>query len=211
MKGKAYLHRQKKEDRPEGDFFNTPKSLVWAAMDIIKNEFPEGKTILEPCCGHNSIAEVLVDDYNIQVTCNDLYCEENTVSQLDYTNWKNIDEELYFSSHEYIITNPPFSLWDDFVNTAKKHCKKFMFIGRLNYFGTKGRMEKDLWAGLKLVRVFNRYVDYRTTYRKDGLFHVGGQCTGWFLWDINYEGLPYIEVCDVDPWAKLGSFKNGKF
>lgn len=117
----------------------------------------------------------------------------------------------YLTAHfaqEYIITNPPFSLWDEFVLKAKSHCKKFMFIGRLNYFGTFGRYEKGLWDNLKWILPFNRYIDYRTPYREDALFHVGSQATAWFLWDIEYEGYPMTQVLDVQKYAKLGAYKE---
>ena len=39
MKGKAFENRKKKEDRPEGDSYPTPKSLIWVAKDFIMDEF----------------------------------------------------------------------------------------------------------------------------------------------------------------------------
>ena len=108
---------------------------------------------------------------------------------------------------KYVITNPPFSLWDKFVVKAKSHCKKFMFIGRLNYFGTNNRFQSGLWKNLKAVYPFNRYVDYQTPYREDGLFHVGAMATAWFLWDMKYIGEPKIRVLDIQKYAKLGNFK----
>ena len=33
--GKAYANRKDKESRPEGDFYSTPKSLVWVAAGIM--------------------------------------------------------------------------------------------------------------------------------------------------------------------------------
>lgn len=201
MKGKAYANRKRKEDRPEGDFYSTPKSLVWVASEVIAENFPSAY-ILEPAEGDRAISEVL-EQWKFQVIGNDLY---NGRSKYNY------DYLLKDFSRvaEYIITNPPFSLWDEFVAKAKTHCKKFMFIGRLNYFGTASRLKSGLWNNLKMIYPFNRYVDYRTPYREDGLFHVGAMATGWFLWDMEYTGKPMVEVLDVQEYAKLGTFKVNK-
>ena len=58
-KGKAYANRKPKSERPKGDFYSTPKSLVWAAEDIIKYEFSIFDFILEPCAGHGAISKEL--------------------------------------------------------------------------------------------------------------------------------------------------------
>jgi hypothetical protein len=192
--GKAFEDRKKKEDRPEGDFYSTPKSLIWVAKDIIKREFTSLK-VLEPCHGKGAISEELTK-MGFNVVTNDLY----------YSAMVNVDYLKVCILNDYIITNPPFSLWDDFVNKAKFPCKKFMFIGRMNYLGTQSRLKNGIWNNLKAIYPFSRYIDYRTPYRQDGLFHVGSQATGWFLWDMEYEGLPTIEVLDVSNYATLGAF-----
>jgi hypothetical protein len=193
----AFANKRKKEDRPAGDLYHTPKSLVWVAEDIIHEEFKQ-KDILEPCCGSGAISEELAK-MGYRVTVNDI----NGVGRgFDYT----IPSPLW--DYENIITNPPFSMWDDFVFIAKYHCRKFMFIGRLNYFGTYARSQSNLWPHLKYVLPFNRYVDYQTPFRSDGLFHVGSQATAWFLWDMDYAWKPQIEVIDVQKYAKLGAFKK---
>jgi hypothetical protein len=106
-----------------------------------------------------------------------------------------------------IITNPPFNLWDDFVLKAKKETEKLLVIGRLNYFGTTSRFNNGIWNNLKSVHCFNRYIDYRTPLRNDGLFNVGAMATAWFLWDSNYEGTPELNFLDVQNYAKLGNIK----
>lgn len=70
--GKAYANRKGKESRPEGDFYSTPKSLVWVAADIIENFFDKNLHILEPCHGEGAIStELKRMGYN--VVENDLY------------------------------------------------------------------------------------------------------------------------------------------
>lgn len=192
-KGKAYAHKNTKEKRPIGDFYETPRSLIWVVEKLIYKEFSLDFTILEPCCGRGAISEE-IKKMGYKVKENDLF-----YGGVDYLN--NAFHE------KYIITNPPFSLWDDFVKKAKVECDKFMFIGRFNYFGTASRMKNGIWKNLKSVHCYNRYVDYRTPYRKDGNFHVGALCTGWFLWDKNYTSSPTLHFLDVQPYAKGGNIK----
>lgn len=192
--GKAYANRKGKDSRPEGDFYSTPKSLVWAAADIIESSFDKGTPILEPCHGEGAISgELRKMGYNV------------------------VDNDLYRGGCDYlttpfqltqIITNPPFSLWDSFVDKAKKEADVLMCIGRLNYLGTHSRNVSGVWSGLKAIYCFDRYVDYRTEFREDGLFHVGAMATAWFLWLKGYKSPPTLHVLDVQEWAKLGNSKS---
>lgn len=196
MKGKAYANRKKEKDRPLGDFYSTPKSLIWEASHIIEGFFSKESPVLEPCFGEGAISqeiEKLGFDY---VITNDLY-----KGGVDYLS-KSFD-------HKQVITNPPFSMWDEFVEKAKQEAQKVIMIGRLNYFGTSARSRNGIWDHLKEVHCFNRYVDFRTPYREDGLFHVGAMATAWFVWDMDYTGSPKIEILDVQPYAKLGTYKEG--
>ena len=192
--GKAYANRKSIEERPEGDFYETPKSLVWVATDLIRAEFDTAIPILEPCSGNGSISNEL-KKLGFQVIENDLF-----KGGKDY-----VDTEF---NQKYVITNPPFSLWDEFATKAKSECDKVMFIGRLNYFGTASRLKNGMWENLKSIHCFNRYVDYRTPSREDGFFNVGAMATAWFVWDMSFNGSPTIHFLDVQAFAKLGTINE---
>lgn len=194
-KGKAYANKKSEIDRPIGDYYSTPKSLVWVMKDTIIQEFPH-KTMLEPCHGQGAISQEL-ELMGYDVTENDLYQGGE-----DYITSST------FSNHKHIVSNPPFSLWDEFVDKAKSHCSKFMYIGRLNYLGTNSRYCNDIWKNLKAVYCFNRYVDYQTPFRTDGNFHVGAMATAWFLWDMEQSIDTIVKIVDVQPYAILGNYKN---
>jgi hypothetical protein len=194
--GKAYANRKIAAARPVGDFYSTPKSLVWAAEEILLGELPVGSTIMEPCYGKGAISDELVK-LGYKVLLNDLYSVEGGEDYLLQT----------VGSVPGVVTNPPFSLWDEFVLKAKGHANKVVMIGRLNYLGTVGRFASGIWNGLKLICPFNRYVDYQTPYRVDGLFHVGAMATAWFVWDRAYSGYPMVRLLDVQRYATLGNYK----
>jgi len=191
-KGKAYANKKKYNERPVGDFYSTPKSLIWSASDIIGENFGVYNTILEPCDGEGAISTEL-RKMGFNVITNDLYkggCDYLT------NEWDELP----------IITNPPFSNWDNFIKKMKSHSPKFLVIGRLNYFGTNSRYQDNIWDGLGKVWCFTRYVDYQTPYREDGMFHVGAMATGWFLWDGSNDKT--LNFLDVQKWAKLGFYKK---
>lgn len=192
--GKAYANKKKEKDRPLGDFYATPKSLIWIMEDVIKSEFPTSEPILEPCSGNGAISDEL-KKIGYKVIENDLFRDGVDYLETDY------------SSSNYVITNPPFSLWDEFVVKAKSESSKVLMIGRLNYFGTNSRFSSGIWDNLKSVYCFNRYIDYRTPERDDGMFNVGAMATAWFLWDVDYTGQPQIHFVDVQKYATLGNFK----
>lgn len=190
--GKAYANRRKKNDRPVGDFYSTPKSLVWVAREIIEREFSKSEPVFEPCYGKGAISQEL-KTYGFDIIENDLF-----------QGGKDYLLEPY--NYTQIITNPPFSLWDDFVQKAKLEANTVMMIGRLNYLGTASRFTNKIWGNLKSIYCFDRYVDYRTPYRDDGCFHVGAMATGWFVWEKGYSYKPTIETLDVQQYATLGNY-----
>ena len=192
--GKAYANKKVITDRPLGDFYSTPTSLTLVARDIIEQEIPKEEIVLEPCAGDGGIS-IPLRNLGYIVKENDLYR-----GGVDYLSTKF--EELY------VVTNPPFSLWDEFVKKIKKESLKSMVIGRLNYFGTDSRSKSGIWNNLKSVFCFNRYIDYRTPFRDDGRFYVGATATAWFLFDSGYCGDATIHVLDVQKYASLGQYKG---
>ncbi len=82
-------------------------------------------------------------------------------------------------------------------------------IGKTNFFGAYKRNKNGVWKHLKKVYVFNRQVDYRTPYRKDGHFHVGNLITGWFCFDLSWsKKYWHTEIMDIQKYATLGQFKK---
>jgi hypothetical protein len=191
--GKAYSNRLKKEDRPEGDFYPTPKSLIWCFSEQLKSTLDPNQIVFEPCSGTGAISDELTK-LGFQVATNDLYS-----GGVDYLENK--------FEYKQIVTNPPFALWDSFISKAKQEADTVVTIGRLNYFGTKERMFSGTWDGLKSVHCFNRYVDFRTEPREDGLFHVGAMATAWFVFEKGWLSPPELHFLDVQEYAKLGNKK----
>lgn len=192
MKGKAYVNRKDLYLRPESDYYPTPKSLT---RELIKlGILKEGEVIYEPASGEGAISSVL-EDHGFAVFCDDLRTTGKDFLEC---------EEKF----PVIVTNPPFSLFDDFVMKAKELAPKVIFIAKTNFFGAYKRSQSGVWDNLKDVYIFNRQVDYRTPLREDGLFHVGNLITGWFVWDTEWkESYWRTHIIDVQEYAKLGQVK----
>lgn len=189
--GKSYACRK---DSRDSDNYPTPCSLVWVASDLIKAFFDKNKQVLEPCCGNGQISKQ-VSQLGFDVVENDI------------ANQGGVDYLSCDFRQTQVITNPPFCVFDDFIKKAKSHAESVISIGRLNYLGTASRNSNGLWDGLYHIACFNRYVDYRTPERSDGMFHVGAMATAWFFWRRGFSGQPTISVLDVNKYATLGNYK----
>ena len=93
---------------------------------------------------------------------------------------------------DIVVTNPPFSLFSEFVSTLIKHNKKFLIIGRQTSVTFKEIFplikENKLWLGYGFKRncawfINHRYEDYATdTDHREGLIRVSG-----VFWYTNME------------------------
>ena len=193
MKGKNYANRKPLKERPEADFYSTPISLVWELNN--RGILPDKSTVIyEPASGGNAIVNSL-QDMGFSVVKDDIRTTKKDF--LDCTD-----------TVDCIVTNPPFSLFDDFVLKAKEVSPLVIMIAKTNFFGAYKRNQMGVWENLRDVYIFNRQVDYRTPHRQDGHFHVGNLITGWFVWDRDWtESYWRTHIMDVQQYATLGGIK----
>jgi hypothetical protein len=129
--GKAFFSRKSKSD-----FFETPYSMT---EQLLENEkFDYDKTVLEPASGELAIFNVLSDKGFLPI-------HGDIKNGFDFLKRENITifENKPF---DYIITNPPFSLWDKFVEKAKEVAiEKFAFLGRLEFLTGLKRHEENMY------------------------------------------------------------------
>lgn len=198
-KKKAYANKKPLHQRPLGDFYETPYSLVWRLLDT--GEVSGCPGVVDPCAGRGAIVDALDNDprFKGKIVGFDLYSR------------MFIEKDIYDiepDSFDIVVTNFPFTEWDAMVRKSLEIAPKVITIGRVNYFGTHDRNVTGFWNHLTNVYVFDRMIDYRTPSRTDGLFHVGALVTGWFVFERDVMGPPILEVIDVQEYAKLGAFKE---
>jgi len=187
-KGKAYANRKPESQRPAGDLYETPSLCV---IELIKSGkfVPADARIYDPCCGKYAIGNILRQ-----------YGYEN-VKENDIIYGNDFLKEDDKREYDAIIMNPPFKLFDSFVEKAKKKAWKVYCIGKMNYFGAHSRNVNGLWNGLEWVLPFDRMIAFDKP-EVNGKVECGMMVTGFFVWNCEYEGLPQIKVIDVQKYIK---------
>lgn len=183
-----------KEERELNDYYAThPK-----AVEMLLNLEKFNTNILEPCCGEGHISNVLkTNGYN--VTSYDLIDRGygiGGVNFLEYNEKFNGD----------IITNPPYSLAQEFVEHAldivDDGCKVAMFL-KLTFL--EGKNRKSLFENYPPKKVY--VSSSRIPCGKNGDFYERNNdgsikldkfgnpkeissavCYAWFVWEKGYKG-----------------------
>lgn len=157
MAGKAFIHRS-----APGDVYETPYSMTQALLN--RERFP--RLILEPACGPGAIVRVLSENGH------DVHAYDAETNFLA--------EDRHFRA---IITNPPYSLADEFVAKAQElRPRKFAMLLRTNWLSGQARLRAGLFDGLARVYVFSRMPDLRAPIREDGKFPTAGIVYAWMVW-----------------------------
>lgn len=193
MSGKAYANRKPKAERHTNDKYETPYSLTWELQKL--NIVKPNTTILDPCCGNYAISK--------------WFRESNVITEksLEYGN-DFFKDEYKDNEFDYVILNPPFDLFNKFIEKAKRIGKTVISIGKTDYFSCYQRLENGIWEGLSDIYVFNRKVDYQFPIFESGDFGVGSLTTGWFVWNKDYKDDPKLHFIDVQKYATKGGYEN---
>lgn len=148
--------------RNESDFYPTPPEATQALLDFLN--IPNGNTVWEPACGEGHMVEVM---------------EKNGLSVIGtdiQTGTDFLTAELPSKEVSWIITNPPFSLAEQFIRKANEHNVAFAMLLKSQY-----------WNAAKRVSLFSQiqpsYI-LPLTWRPDFLFKTRGK--GSPLMDVNW-------------------------
>lgn len=209
MKGKDFFSRKSKSDE-----FETPYSMTEQLLENEKFDY-ENKDCLECASGNNAIVNVLSK-----------YFEQNSLIYYDIKH--NIDFFKEYKKYDYIITNPPYSYWDEFVKKAKDiSTKKFAFLGRLEFLTGIDRFKNNLYYDsdypLTKIYLFVRKVNlcftdrdikklqkheiYYPELRENGKYPAGMYHYAWFIFeksriklDLSILPYPQIKMINNDPY-----------
>ena len=179
-------HRRLRNKKSK-DFYPTP---AWATQALVDNE-PFRGMIWEPACGDWAMAKVL-EKRNL-VRGNDLH---------NHGYGDGIRDFLQATTMPYgctnIVTNPPYSLADEFVlHALKLGPRKVAFLLRLSFLEGVWR-QKNLFKRYPPARIWvfsERITFYRKGAKRKG---SGTLAYAWFIWEKNYRGPTEIE------WLPLG-------
>lgn len=162
------------ENRASLDFYPTPE---WASFSLFSVEKFEG-SVLEPAAGDGAMVKV-IERFNPCIA-KDIQTGDDFMNE--------------GGEYDNVITNPPFSLAQEFVEKGKKVAKKkiALFL-KLQFLEGKRRLEmfRDMEFPLARVHVFSK----RVTFHPNGIEdrkRSGTMAFAWFVWDKEHKGQPII-------------------
>ena len=171
--------------RAENDFYATHPDSVKALLEVEEILYP----VLEPACGEGHISKLL---------------DPNRTKSFDLIDRGFGNPNTDFLTNEFVreyntvITNPPFNLFQEFVEKALKIAKKkVIMFGKLQALEGIKRATFLQTTPLKTVYVFKkRQQPMRNGKENDEITGKKMSSTmafAWFFWEIGYEGKPTIE------------------
>ena len=176
--------------RVENDYYATHPDSTKALLEVEEIIYPA----LEPACGEGHISKLLD---SVQTTSSDLV--DRGYADARCVNFLNDDSHLLFSySYNTVITNPPFNLFQEFVEKALQIAKKkVIMFGKLQALEGQKRATFLETTPLKTVYVFKkRQQPMRNGKDYDEITGKKMSSTmafAWFVWEIGYEGEPVIK------------------
>lgn len=147
--------------RRKNDLYETPE---WAVRSLFSREKFPGGEIWECACGNGRISKVIEELYpHANSVHSDIDNKYYTLNNYDFING-DPEHRFSFFRPDFIVTNPPYSLFSEFVLKAKQVCKqKFAFFIKTN--GLHGiKRYKEIYSDkefpLARVYLFDRRVNF---------------------------------------------------
>lgn len=165
-------------ERCNADYYPTPPEVTESLLNYL--ELPKGSHIWEPACGEGHMARVISDQGYI-VTATDLFYQGYGIGDIDF-----LKAQLH--SCDWIITNPPFKLAEQFIRRCAYHGKPFALLLKSQYWHSKSRYQ--LFNEIQPTEILP------LTWRPDFLFKTRGKGSPlmdciWCVWRGNAEKTIY--------------------
>jgi len=172
-----------KQEREKMDFYATdPK-----AIDLLLEREEFSPSILEPSCWQGHLSERLEENYYL-VHSSDIV-----------DRWYGIVQD-FFSYNEWswdIITNPPYSLAQEFIEHSLKITKPWakiaMFL-KVQFLEWKRRKELFEKFPPKVVYVFSERIMCAKNWDFEGMKKSWGSAVAyaWYIWENDWKWEPVI-------------------
>lgn len=178
---------QRKEPNDSPDDFPTPPWATRALMEYVLNDIEglDKKTCLEPACGAGHMAKVLANYFG-KVTASDAY-------SYGYGNVSDFLASPYsVNSFDWVITNPPFRLAEEFVSKALPLAREGVAIlARTVFLESVGRYNK-IFSSTPPSR-FAQFSE-RVPMIRGRLDIKATTATGyaWLIWERKFSGHPKL-------------------
>lgn len=179
-------------EKAENDFYATdPKTVELFLTKTFEDgvfDLPQG-SVWEPACGTGNISKVLAHWFPL--------CDRRATDLVDRGYGKG-GVDFLTSTHraDLIITNPPFSLMNDFILKGLWQADKYLvLLGKIQTLETVERVNILKHTPLKFVYVHSkRQATWKNGEPRDprGKPWATTMCLAWFVWEIGYQGEPVI-------------------
>lgn len=116
-----------KKERPASDFYPTPREATIVLLDLIAPFLKSGGVIWEPACGENDMVDVMREEGYAVIGTDILDGTDFLTAQIP-------------EGTEWIITNPPFSLAEQFIRRAYETGLPFAFLLKSQFWHAAGRL-----------------------------------------------------------------------
>jgi hypothetical protein len=176
------------------DFYATPIS---ATLALLEKESFAGK-ILEPACGQGHIMQAvyLYGDPQSTIHGTDIIQREDIFCLGCHGGVDFLNTEYDPGEYNHIITNPPFSLAQEFIEKSLKVATdKVAMFCKIQLLEGKARKRLFELGKLKTVYVFRGRVNPLHNGKEtdeNGKPWSSTMCFAWFVWDNKYQGDPSI-------------------
>jgi len=189
LKGTSLAGSSTTNVRVDDDFYATDPNSVREFLDVSKIS---GASFYEPCCGQGHISKVLKEYFpNADHFASDLVDRGYGTGSIDFL------RTPIASDVDWIITNPPFTIAKEFVDTSLKltNVGVAMFL-KIQFLEGKARKDWFQQTPLKYVYVFSsRQAPFRDGAEVDpktGKKWGSTMCFAWYVWEHGYSGEPTI-------------------
>lgn len=167
-----------------GDLYDTPRVAVHALLKVE----PLPSRIWEPTCGIGNIVTVLREAGHavIATDLNDRGCPDS-LSGIDFL-FPGFDPLA-----EAIVTNPPFSLADKFVEVALRRVPVVIMLLRLSFVESERRAPILDNGMLAAIHVFAKRLPMMHRVGWEGRKANSGMAFAWFVWRREHTGPATID------------------
>jgi hypothetical protein len=188
---------QRVEARNSPDDFPTPPWATRALLErVLKSRGHVAlDTCLEPACGAGHMAKTMKDYFR--------FVESSDAYEYGYGRIVDFLTEPYEpKSFDWVITNPPFRLAEEFVTESFKVARKGVAIlARTVFLESVGRYRSIFQCNPPSV--FAQFVE-RVPMVKGRLDKRASTATGyaWFIWELDREEVGQTELVWIPPCRK---------
>lgn len=164
MSARASTAVMARRDAPNGrDYYPTPpwatRALVehvWPHLRFSPAPRPDEPHIWEPAAGCGAMSRVL-EEYGLRVRATDIEPRGDGIGKFDF-----LDETCCDAPPAWVVTNPPFSLAQEFVERGLAVARRGVCVlVRLSWLETIGRFEMFSRHTPQRVGVFSERVPFR--------------------------------------------------